>query len=203
MAKSNELKTVDGRRLRSERSKQLILDACESLLAQGRLVPTAQMIADSAGVPIRTFFRHYPDMESLFGALDESLKPRYQALFAESVPEGTVSERVAAAISLRADSFESNQAILKSTKAQIWRYPILQQNYATVTKHLRKDLENRIPELKRVHQDAREMVHGLASAEMWPRLREYQKLSRARSERVLCQSIEVILQSQWPTSNSD
>ena len=56
---------VDGRRLRSERSVRAIIEAALALQAEGMLVPTAQQISDRAGVGIRSFFRHFEDMESL------------------------------------------------------------------------------------------------------------------------------------------
>lgn len=195
MSDTANLEKVDGRRLRSERCKQSILDACDSLMREGNLVPTAQMISDRAGVPIRTFFRHYPDMETLFRAVDEAIKPEYQRIYEETASEGSLSDRIASAIDLHAKSFEQNKAVIKSTKAQLWRYQALQDNYARINRGLRKDLDKRIPELKEVDADTREIIDGLASIEMWVRLRDHQKLSQARSIRIIRQSIELILQT--------
>ena len=64
---------VDGRRLRSERSRQAIIDAALELMGEGVLVPTAQMISERAGVGIRSFFRHYADMGTLFLEIDQSI----------------------------------------------------------------------------------------------------------------------------------
>ena len=66
MPDSSNAEVVDGRRLRSERSRQAIVDAAIELMHNGVLVPTAQQISDRAGVGIRTFFRHFTDMETLF-----------------------------------------------------------------------------------------------------------------------------------------
>ena len=189
------LEKVDGRRLRSERCKQSILDACEYLMREGHLVPTAQMISDRAKVPIRTFFRHYPDMETLFRAVDSAMKPEYERIFQETKSEGSLSERIASAVELHAKSWEQNKAVIKSTKAQLWRYQALQDTDARINRDLRKGLDKRIPELKEVGADTREIIDGLASVEMWIRLRDHQKLSKARSIRIIQQSIELILQS--------
>ena len=195
MRDKSKPEVVDGRRLRSERCKQSILDACEVLMREGNLVPTAQMISDTAGVPIRTFFRHYPDMEALFYAVDDALKPEYERIFLETKSEGSLSERIASAVELHAKSWEQNKAVLKSTKAQLWRYQALRDNYARINRDLRKDLDKRIPELKEVDADTREMIDGLASIEMWVRLRDHQKLSQSRSIRIIQQSIELILRT--------
>jgi len=127
MSDKSNLKVLDGRRLRSERCKQSILDACEHLMREGNLVPTAQMISDRAEVPIRTFFRHYPDMETLFSAVDDAMKPEYSRILQETISEGNLSERVAAAVELHAKGLEQYKAVIKSTKAQLWRYQILRE----------------------------------------------------------------------------
>ena len=61
---------LDGRRKRGERTRLAIIQAALSLQEDGVLVPTAQQISDRAGVLIRSFFRHFEDMESLFEAVD-------------------------------------------------------------------------------------------------------------------------------------
>lgn len=194
MSDKPNLEVVDGRRLRSEKCKQSILEACNQLMRAGNLVPTAQMISDKAGVQIRTFFRHYPDMEALFYAVDESIKPEYERIYEETLSQGSLSERIASVVDLHAKSFEQNKAVIKSTKAQLWRYKVLRDNYAGVNGRLRKDMNNRIPELKELDSDTREIIDGLASIEMWVRLRDHQKLSQARSIRIIHQSIELILE---------
>ena len=194
---------LDGRRLRSERSKQSILDACEALMLEGHLVPTAQMISDKAGVPIRTFFRHYPDMETLFLAVDEAMRPRYLKIYEESVSQGSLEERIAGAVELHAQSYEENRAVIQSTKAQLWRYPVLQENYARVTRRLRKDLDMRIPELLEVDRDTREAIDAIASVEMWMRLRHHQSLSRKKSKRIIRSSIQLILTTALESTSDD
>ena len=195
MSDQSQVEKIDGRRLRSERCKQSILDACEKLMREGHLVPTAQMISDTAGVPIRSFFRHYPDMEALFNAVDDALKPGYELIFEKTKSEGSLSKRIASAIELHAKSFEQNRAVIKSTKAQLWRYQALRDNYARINRGLRKDLDERIPELKEVDADMREIIDGLASIEMWVRLRDHQKLSQTRSIHIIQQSIKSVLQA--------
>ena len=55
----DEAVVADGRRMRSERSRDAIIEAALQLVQEGILVPTAQQIADRAGVAMRTFFRHF------------------------------------------------------------------------------------------------------------------------------------------------
>jgi AcrR family transcriptional regulator len=188
MTKQDEV--IDGRRLRSERSKKAVLNACEVLMKEGQLVPTAQMISDKAGVPIRSFFRHFPDMQTLFRELDASLQPGYERSFAEVVCNGSLSERIESAVKLHARTFEESKPILRSTKAQLWRYDVLQENYARWQRRIRKDLDIRIPELTDIDSDARELIDSFTSFEMWTRLRDHQKLSKKKSTKLIQDLVE-------------
>ena len=117
------VQSSDGRRQRSERSQTAIIKAALALMDEGTLVPTAQQIADRAGVGIRSFFRHFADMDSLFLAADEMLLSSYEALFEVDDRAGTLSERVARAIDLYGNAFDQLRAIILCTQAQLWRSP--------------------------------------------------------------------------------
>jgi AcrR family transcriptional regulator len=56
---------VDGRRLRSERTKKRIVQAYLSLLAQDPHVPTAAQIAQRAGCSVRSIFERFSDLHAL------------------------------------------------------------------------------------------------------------------------------------------
>ena len=167
----------DGRRQRSERSQTAIIEAALSLMDEGMLVPTAQQIADRAGVGIRSFFRHFADMDSLFLAADDMLLSSYEALFEVDDRTGALASRVARAIDLYGNAFEKLRPIILCTQAQLWRSPKLQENYAWHQKRLRKELELWLPEVSAMPKDLREALHAVASFDMWHRLREHQGLS--------------------------
>lgn len=62
------LRQSDGRRLRGERTRRSIVDAHSALLREGDLKPTAQTIAERAGVSVRTLWVAFGDMEGLLDA---------------------------------------------------------------------------------------------------------------------------------------
>ena len=72
-SKSNR---IDGRRLRSERTKQLIIEAYLALLRENPELPmpTAAQIARRAGYSVRSIFERFPDLNKLrIAAADYSL----------------------------------------------------------------------------------------------------------------------------------
>ena len=177
----NIVGSSDGRRQRSERSQTAIIEAALALMEEGTLVPTAQQIADRAGVGIRSFFRHFADMDSLFLAADEMLLDSYEALFQVADRDGSLSNRVSRAVELYGNAFDNLMQMILCTKALLWRFPKLKENYAWHQKRLRKELELWLPEVADLPRDRREAVHAVASFEVWHRLREHQGLSYGAS----------------------
>jgi AcrR family transcriptional regulator len=178
-------KKPDGRLLRSERSRQLIMDATQELVNEGVLVPTAQNVADRAGVGIRTVFRHFADMETLFATMDSQLRESYENLFMGGDRAGTLPERIQHAIERRATAYEKLSSVMLSTRAQMWRSPTLQKNYARNQRGLRKDLGNWLPEMADLTTAKSEAVDAAASFETWNRLRMHQSLSKKASMEVV------------------
>lgn len=56
---------TDGRRLRSERTRQAIIEAYLALLRDDPRVPTSTQIAERAGYSVRSVFERFPDLLSL------------------------------------------------------------------------------------------------------------------------------------------
>lgn len=195
MADSNAVVSVDGRRQRGERTRQAIIEAALSLQEEGVLVPTAQQISDRSGVLIRSFFRHFDDMETLFKAADDQLRDSYEALFIGGDRDGFLEERVNRAVEQRSAAFEQLKNIFLGTKAQLWRYEMLRKNYARNQRGLRKDLEAWLPELKGLPEVDCESVHAIASFEMWNRLRSEQGLSEKASISVVQSTLIRLLSS--------
>jgi AcrR family transcriptional regulator len=181
--------------MRSERSRQAIIDASLALMEEGVLVPTAQMISERAGMGIRSFFRHFADMETLFATIDEQTRESNEAAFLGGVRDGTLEERISLAVTQYAEGYESTTNMILSTAAQRWRYAFLRKNYARYQRGLRKDLESRLPELKQLGAAQRETVDAVASFEMWHRLREHQGLSKKHAIEIVVNLITSILKT--------
>jgi AcrR family transcriptional regulator len=199
MKKENVETAPDGRRLRSERSRQAIIDAMLSLVEEGVLVPTAQQVSERAGVGIRSVFRHFSDMESLFATADTVIRKQYQGLFGGGNREGSLEERLLHAVEQRALAYEAIGNHFLTTRAQLWRYPILREQYARAQRDLRKDLDAWLPELQTLPADERELVDAVASFEHWNRLRQHQGLNKKSSIRLTAQLLRrIIFQSRAP-----
>ncbi len=83
--------SVDGRLQRSERSREAIVQALYELVGEGSLLPTAEQVAERAGVGIRTVFRHFSDMEKLFSEMDARILVEVGPLMTGGSTEGSGS----------------------------------------------------------------------------------------------------------------
>src|SRR5271166_5670392 len=84
---------MDGRQRRSARSREGIVQALFELVGSGVLRPTAQQVAETAGVGIRSVFRHFADMESLFAEMQARLEAEAVPILRAAAVEGPLDRR--------------------------------------------------------------------------------------------------------------
>lgn len=72
-ADAGNVADLDGRRLRSERSREDIIQALFNLVRGGTPVPSAAQVAEEANVSLRTVFRHFEEMDSLYAEMGKQV----------------------------------------------------------------------------------------------------------------------------------
>ena len=175
---SKERSKQDGRRLRSVTSQNIIVDAMMTLIQRGILEPTAQQVADEAGIGIRTVFRQVQDKENLFLKMDEKVRARLQETLKRAAnPRGNLEERIEGLIELEAELFENNLQFLRATLANKWKYNTLQKNYERNQRNIKSLLYTWIPELKNLSESQQTLLTSVNSAGYWIELRENLVLS--------------------------
>ena len=175
---SKERLKQDGRRLRSVTSQNIIVDAMMVLIQRGILEPTAQQVADEAGIGIRTVFRQVQDKENLFLKMDEKVRATLQETLKRAAnPRGNLEERIEGLIELEAELFENNLQFLRATLANKWKYNTLQKNYERNQRNIKSLLYTWIPELKNLSESQQTLLTSVNSAGYWIELRENLVLS--------------------------
>jgi len=168
----------DGRRLRSVTSQNIIVDAMMTLIQRGILEPTAQQVADEAGIGIRTVFRQIQDKENLFSKMDEKVRATLQETLKRATnPRGNLEERIEGLIDLEAELFENNLQFLRATLANKWKYNTLQKNYERNQRNIKSLLYTWIPELNNLSESKQVLLTSVNTAGYWIELRENLKLS--------------------------
>ncbi len=106
--------TGDGRRARSERSRQAVIDAVVELVQAGKVLPTAETIAERAGVSVASLFRHFDGIADLQLQTYEHFRRHFAPLVIVSAEQaaGTRAERIAVLVESRLDLYEQAGAVM-------------------------------------------------------------------------------------------
>jgi len=200
MAKSSTIRSAaggeasaDGRQRRSERSREAIVQALLELVGEGVLQPTAQQVAGTAGVGIRSVFRHFADMDSLFAEMDAQLQAEALPLLRGDPPEADAEKRARALVLRRIAFFEKIAPFKRAGTVQRWRSEFLRGQHFVLVRALRADLLRWLPELRRAPADLVEALDLALSFEAWDRLRTDQRLGRGRARDALLRTVLALL----------
>ena len=184
----------DGRRLRSERSRQAMINAALILIEEGNFAPTAKQISARAGVGIRSFFRQFEDMDQFFAAVDEhTVGSFWESFLHEGDREGTLTERLDSIVATYAKAFEEHRSLLLATKSLRWSSRVLKENYERYQQISRANKERWLPEISQLVLDERELADAYLSFEMWHRLRDIQGLSCSAAQAVVLKALTRLL----------
>jgi AcrR family transcriptional regulator len=97
------VKRPDGRRLRSERTRQRIIEAYLGLAFElSPRMPTARETAQRAGCAVRSVFEHFPDMHDLQVAAAGYAMDQVAALAPPVRPDGDRNARIEREVEMRA-----------------------------------------------------------------------------------------------------
>lgn len=96
----------DGRRLRSERTRQLFIEAYLDLLQKNRRMPTAAEIARQAGYSVRSIFERFSDLNALSLATADYAIALGQAEASASNVDGDRATRIDSHVRTRAQACE-------------------------------------------------------------------------------------------------
>jgi AcrR family transcriptional regulator len=185
--------TLDGRVRRGERNRGQIVDALFELVGEGILEPTAQAVAERAGVGIRTVFRHFDDMESLFAEMDARLTAEARPLLAAGRPAGGIAERSRELVRRRVALFERVAPYKRSGNVKRWRSPFLRSRHADLVRQLRRDLVRWLPEIDRAPSELADALELATSFEAWDRLRTEQRLGRERAAAAMERTVAALV----------
>jgi AcrR family transcriptional regulator len=192
--------SADGRTRRAARSRAAIEEALFALVGEGILQPTMQEVAARAGVAMRSVFRHYSDMEGLFAAVDARLRLEALPLLHEPNSKKTVGERLRGLVRQRTRVFERIGIYKRAADVQRWRSPYIQSSQRQLIDELRVRLHRWLPELDAMSADVQAAVEMVLSLEAWDRLRNTQRLGRARTVEVMERTAATLMGVSLPTA---
>jgi AcrR family transcriptional regulator len=175
----------DGRRLRSQDSRARIVQAMLSLIQAGDVSPSAEQVADKAGVGLRTVFRHFKDMESLFREMSDVIAGEVSAIKDQPFRAPDWRGRIIELIDRRCTIFERIAPLKRASDIQRHRSPTIRRDSRGLVSTLREILERVAPPDEVDDPLLFEALDLLLSFESWSRLRLEQGLGEVEARRVL------------------
>ncbi|MFI5300624.1 MAG: TetR/AcrR family transcriptional regulator [Polyangiales bacterium] len=188
--------STDGRVLRGARSHHRIVQALYELVREGHVAPTADEVAERAGVGTRTVFRKFDDLEALYRSLGDRLEVEVTELAAHTPPTGQLVEDLRTLVARRRRIFEHLAPFRRAGRIVRHTSPVLRAQDAVLARALRAGLVAVVgPHLSPLSTDRLEALDVLLSFEAWDRLRDEQHLSAKRAEQVIFEASMSLIRS--------
>lgn len=191
---------VDGRRLRSERTKQLIVEAYLAIIRENphTPVPTAAEIAERAGYSVRSIFERFPDLHTLRVAAADYALAHAAALAPARDVDGDRATRIRSHVETRAGTCERGISLWRSLLLNVDENNELKARIKVARERTieRMELMYRF-ELDRLEAAERRntliALEIITDIESWARLREVYGLSFAEGCAAWVAAIDRIL----------
>jgi AcrR family transcriptional regulator len=183
----------DGRMKRSQNSQQRIVAALLELVAEGNMTPSAEQVAERADIGLRSVFRHFKDMDSLYREMADAIAITIDGAVRQPFKSVGWREQVLELVDRRATVFEKLTPFLQAAQIHRQRSPFLQTGHERFVQALRQILLGLLPAKAVRDSQMVEAIDLLVSFEAWRRLREDQRLDVAKARRILKGMIGAVL----------
>lgn len=188
----------DGRTARTRRTREAVVDALLALLEEGDPAPTAQRVAQRAGVALRTVYVQFSDMETLWAAAGRRELVRIGGLSEPVSPDLDLPDRIEGFSRSRSRTLEALLPVMRATRPREPSSPQLMRNRALFIA-AGDDEAARVfaPELDALPPSARasvlDVLYLVSSAPAWESLRHDRGLSVDEARAAICDALSALL----------
>ena len=176
---------IDGRRARGQANRSKLVAAMIELVREGSIAPTAEQVAARAQVALRTVFRHFDDMESLYREIDTEVMQLIVPLINTPFTATSWQGRLEESIQRRARLFETILPFRIATEALRHQSAFLQEKQQIIMQMQHATLYKILP--KAALEDAATLaaLNLVLSVNAWQQLRMDQGLDTAAAEQAM------------------
>ena len=170
-----KIKTGDGRFARSQKTKDAIVKALLKLL-RNTPFPTAEQVAKESKIGLRTVYRQFKDMESIYLSLHEKCMHSLGQMFDSDIDlNKSFKERVNFAISERLTIYEEYETLFIATISNSARLPTLVNQVAESYQIMRERFIEIVPEIKNLSTIKSDLLFARITFPPWFSLRKLLK----------------------------
>ena len=191
---TSEPEETDGRRRRGLDRRARIVEAMLELMREGEVAPGAERVAARAEVGLRTVFRHFRDMDSLYAEISRTIEGELADLVARPLVSGNEAGRLVELASMRAEAYERIFPFKHASTAHRHRSDFLARDHARMVTNLRQSLARDLPAVC-ADPGRMEALDLVLSFEAWSRLRREQGLPRDEALAVILAAAVALLHS--------
>lgn len=189
---------VDGRRLRSERTRRLIIEAYIALVRETGQMPTAAEIAERAGYSVRSIFERFPDLTALRVAVTDYAIAEARASAVLRDLDADRMTRIKSQVDQRGAGCERWLPLWRVLSSDLSRAPDLQQRIQMIRQLVVMRMEMMFrPELATASDPVRKKImlalEALMDFESWARMRELYGLSFEEASAVWVRAVDRLL----------
>lgn len=155
------------------------------LIREGELAPGAEQVAARAEVGLRTVFRHFQDMDSLYREMSGAIETTLRTIIDQPFQSADWRDQLVELTGRRARAFETIAPYKRAGDARRHRSPFLQADAMRLTRALREILMGVLPTEISGRPEVLEALDLLLSFETWSRLRREQGLEPAAAQALI------------------
>lgn len=179
---SDDATTEDGRRVRGRNNRRKIVEAMLELVGAGVIAPSAQEVATRADVGLRTVFRHFDDMDSLYSEMSAQMTAKILSVGNRPFVSKDWRERLRELAEQRALAYEMMLPFKTAADAFRHKSKFLAVEHAQMVTFNRKRLLQALTGARAGERMLVEALDVLLSFDTWRRLRRDQNLSPAKAK---------------------
>lgn len=176
---------IDGRRRRGQDNRARIVTAMLELIREGAMTPSAEQVAARAEVGLRTVFRHFDDMDSLYREMSGFIEAELRSIVGRPFTATDWQGRLAELVERRGEAFERISPFKRASDTVRHRSRFLAGDHDKLATALRELLLAVLPPEIAADPLKLEAIDLLTSFEAWTRLRLDQGLTPDRACQVL------------------
>lgn len=187
--------TEDGRKRRSERSREQIIEAMFELVGNGELDPGAARIAEVANVSLRTVFRHFEEVDGLYLEMNRRVKAEVMPIVQSPFNSTTWRDTVLELVDRRSEVFERILPYRVCGSIRRFRSAFLMQGHQDFVAMERSILDSVLPEEVRSNVVLEAAFDTVLGFDTWRRLRQDRGLSVNQARETMRKLVEALLAS--------
>lgn len=169
--------STDGRRARRERGRVAVSEAMIDLVFEGNLPPSANQVAERAGVSIASLFRYFETLDDLRTEATEIYFERHGHLFdIDDIGEGSLHRRIDNFVRSRATLYETTEPMARLLRIRANEMDgandLLQRVRATRADQVRHHFDHELRAMTNaVRDDLVAIIVTMTSFESWDQMR--------------------------------